>query len=194
MSSHFRSWSPDGLSNFQKVIAGVKNTLDQRVLHTIGKLLERKCLKWAHMTHLDTSNTSYGQKKGRESNRQIWLPTTKSWESPQFPCVHVMCNIPLESSWWRLQICFRPHVDQRFAHKDMAPQSCESPNFGNFGWVLVSWPSTKYTIRGKVVASHKYGPWWVLWVRVCPCLVCAPKALKLRTNQLVVWFCAASCE
>jgi RsiW-degrading membrane proteinase PrsW (M82 family) len=23
---------------------------------------------------------------------------------------------------------------------------------------------TKYTIRGKVVASPKFGPWWVLWV------------------------------
>jgi hypothetical protein len=23
-------------------------------------LLERRCLKWARMTHLDTSNTSYG--------------------------------------------------------------------------------------------------------------------------------------
>jgi hypothetical protein len=26
-------------------------------------------------------------------------------------------------------------------------------------WVLVPWPSTKYTIRGKVVASPKFGSW-----------------------------------
>jgi len=26
-------------------------------------------------------------------------------------------------------------------------------------WVLVLWPSTKYTIRGKVMASPKFGPW-----------------------------------
>jgi hypothetical protein len=25
-------------------------------------------------------------------------------------------------------------------------------------WVLVLWPGTKYTIRGKVVASSKFGP------------------------------------
>ncbi len=84
----------------------------------------------------------------------------------------------------------------------MAPQSCRSPNFGNFGklpfgslvprqndiWVLILWSSTEYTIRGKVVASPKSEPWWVLWVHVCPWHVCAPKALKLYTNQLVVWF------
>jgi hypothetical protein len=32
------------------------------------KLLKRRCLKWARMTHLDIWNTSYGQKKGRELN------------------------------------------------------------------------------------------------------------------------------
>jgi len=33
--------------------------------------LERKCPKWARITHLDIWNTSYGQKKGRESNWQF---------------------------------------------------------------------------------------------------------------------------
>jgi len=35
------------------------------------KVLKRRCLKWAHMTHLDIWNISYGQKKGRESNCQF---------------------------------------------------------------------------------------------------------------------------
>jgi hypothetical protein len=26
-------------------------------------------------------------------------------------------------------------------------------------WVLVLWPGTEYTIREKVVASPKFGPW-----------------------------------
>jgi len=55
-------------------------------------------------------------------------------------------------------------------------------------WVLAPWPGTMNTIRGKVVASPKFGPWWVLWVHVCPWLICAPKMFQLRTNQLVVWF------
>jgi hypothetical protein len=45
-----------------------QKSLDWRMFYNIGKLLECKCLKWALITHLDTSNTSYGQKKGWRSN------------------------------------------------------------------------------------------------------------------------------
>jgi hypothetical protein len=54
--------------------------------------------------------------------------------------------------------------------------------------MLVLWPTTQYTIRGKVVASPNSGSWWVLWIQVCPWLILAPKVLELCTNQLVVWF------
>jgi hypothetical protein len=52
----------------------------------------------------------------------------------------------------------------------------------------------KIYYKGKVMASPKSGPWWVLWVRVCPWFVLTPKVLQLCTNQLVVWFCAGLCE
>jgi hypothetical protein len=45
--------------------------MDRKVPYIIEKLLKRKCLKWVRMTHLDTLNTSYGQKKGQESNWQF---------------------------------------------------------------------------------------------------------------------------
>ncbi len=60
-------------------------------------------------------------------------------------------------------------------------------------WVLVSWPGIEYTIRGKVVASSKFGPWWVLWVWICLWLILTPKVFELCINQLV-WFCAGLCE
>jgi hypothetical protein len=63
----------------------------------------------------------------------IWLSTTKSQESTKFPCVKVACNILLECSERRLQLCFRPHLNRRSAHKVMRPQNHGSPNFGNFG-------------------------------------------------------------
>jgi hypothetical protein len=50
----------------------------------LGKLLEHKCLKWARMTHLVTSNTSYGQKKGRESNCQFDSQPLKVRNWPDF--------------------------------------------------------------------------------------------------------------
>jgi hypothetical protein len=37
-------------------------------LYINGKLLKHRCLKWALIAHLDIWNTSYDQKKGRESN------------------------------------------------------------------------------------------------------------------------------
>jgi hypothetical protein len=55
-------------------------------------------------------------------------------------------------------------------------------------WMLVLWPAAKYTIKGKVVAPPKSKLWRVLWVRVCPWLILAPKVLQLCINQLVVWF------
>jgi hypothetical protein len=114
----------------------------------------------------------------------IWFPTTKSRESTWFPFVQVVCDIPLERSHWRLQLCFRHDLNQRSAHKVMGPQSHESPNFENFEtqdknaiWMWASWRGTKYTIRGKVVASPKFRLWWVLWVKICLWFILTPKVL-----------------
>jgi hypothetical protein len=66
----------------------------------------------------------------------------------------------------------------------MGLQSCRSLNFWEFWdshlgvsgqndiWVLVPWSGIENTIRGKVVASPKFEPWWVLWVHVCSWFVC----------------------
>jgi hypothetical protein len=82
----------------------------------------------------------------------------------------------------------------------MAFQNSKSPNFKSFGtpnlgvskqndiWMQPLWLISKNTTRGKVVASPKFGRWWVLWVHVCPWLVCAPTMFQLCTNQLIVWF------
>ncbi len=48
-----------------------QNPLDWRVPYIIGNILKLRCLKWARTTHLDIWNTSYGQKKGRQSNWQF---------------------------------------------------------------------------------------------------------------------------
>jgi hypothetical protein len=53
-------------------------------------------LNWAHMTHLDTSNTSYGQKKGRESNWQFDSRSQKVRNRPNF----LVCR-------WRATYCWK---------------------------------------------------------------------------------------
>jgi hypothetical protein len=83
-----------------------QNPLNWDVPYIIEKLLKCRCLKWAHMTRLDTCNTSYGQKKGRKPHF-FSIPTfngrESSSESPQFPWVQVACNILLKRSQWGLQ-------------------------------------------------------------------------------------------
>ncbi len=98
---------------------------------------------------------------------------------------------------WRLQLCFIPHLNWRFAHKVMGPPKSWESQFWEFRdshlgvswqndiWVLVAWPVTKYTIRGKVVASLKFGPWWVLWVLVYLWLICAPKCSNHALTNLL---------
>jgi hypothetical protein len=56
-------------------------------------------------------------------------------------------------------------------------------------WVLVSWPGTEYTIRGKVMASPKSGLWWVLWVHGCSWLVRAPKCSNYDLTNLYLGLC-----
>jgi hypothetical protein len=51
---HFGSlesqWTPEFLESDCKN----QNPMDWKFIYIIGKLLKRKCLKWARMTHLDT--------------------------------------------------------------------------------------------------------------------------------------------
>jgi hypothetical protein len=103
-----------------------------KVFNIIGKLLKFKCLKWAHITHLDIWNTSYGQKKGWESNWQFDSRPLKFRNQPNF----FTCRWHVTYNWknyrWGPQLWFRPHRDRRFAHKVMGFQSRGSPNFSNF--------------------------------------------------------------
>jgi hypothetical protein len=48
-----------------------QNTLHWGVLYTVGKVLKFWCPKWPRMSHLDICSTSYGRKKGQESNWQF---------------------------------------------------------------------------------------------------------------------------
>jgi hypothetical protein len=52
-----------------------QNTSHWHVLYIIGKVLKCRCPNWFGMSHLDICTTSYGQKKGQESNWSFdsWL-------------------------------------------------------------------------------------------------------------------------
>jgi hypothetical protein len=48
-----------------------QNTSHWGFLGVIGKVLKRRYTKWPRIGHLDICSSSYGQKKGRESNWQF---------------------------------------------------------------------------------------------------------------------------
>jgi hypothetical protein len=164
-----------------------QHPLAWRLFYIIGNLLKRRCLKCARITHLDIWNTSYDQMKSRKSNWQFDSWPLKAANRPdslvfRWRATHrekvlhkgynfaldliVIRGLPklLESKLWEF----------RDSHLGIPGQ--------NDIWMWPPWRGAEYTIRGKVVASPKSGPWWILWVRNCPWLVLAPKVLKLCTN------------
>jgi hypothetical protein len=65
-----------------------QNTSHWGVLCVIGKVLKRRYRKWPRISHLDICNSSYGQKKGRESNWQFDSRSLKVGNRP-FPDLRI---------------------------------------------------------------------------------------------------------
>jgi hypothetical protein len=74
------------------------------------------------------------QKEGSGVKLAVWLLTTKSRESTRPRCVQVECDTLLESSQRKLQVCFKPHPNQRSEQRVMNSQSFDSPNRDNWPW------------------------------------------------------------
>jgi len=127
-------------------------------------------------------------------------PITKSQEFPWFTCVQVVCHIYF---WKALDEGYNfamisPQLEV-YTRSYGPPKSWES-QFWEFQdqlgrvlgqndiWMQPLWLNIENIIRGKVVVSHKFGPWWILWVHVWLWFVRAPKMFQLHTNQLFVWF------
>ncbi len=195
VNSHCGSWSPKWTPKFSKRNCRGQNPLIQIVFYIIGNLLKRRCLKWTCMTHLDIRDTSYDQKKGWKSNWQFNSRPLKVRNWPD--CL--VCGWRATYFWKDLNnfasdlIAIRGLLGKLCAPKVAGILVVGIP--GLLGqktiWMWPLWRATKNIIRGKVVASPKCGPWWVLWVRGCLWLVLAPKMLKLCTYQLCL-VCADS--
>jgi hypothetical protein len=137
---HFGSWSPKWGPKFSQSDCKGQNSLDWSVIYIIGKLLERKFLKWVCITHLEIWNTNYRHKKGRESNWQFDSQPLKIKNRPD----SLMCR-------WRVTYCWKAlNKGQNFSFefipigglhaKLWAPKLWES-NYGNFGTPKSTWDS-----------------------------------------------------
>jgi hypothetical protein len=140
-----------------------QNTSPWCVFYTVGKVLKRRCQKCPCMSHLNICNTSYVQKKGRESNWQFDSRPLKVEIRPD-PGVCRWSATLLESSQGELQVCFRLHPNQRSEQGVMSYQSPGSPNWDNFG--TPPWESREkmpFGCRcGEVTQRILYGGrWWL---------------------------------
>jgi hypothetical protein len=127
-----------------------QNTSHLGVLDVIGEVMKCRCSKWPRMCHLDISNPSYGQKKGRESTRSRRALGE--------------CNMALESSRKELQDWFRAHPDQRSGGEVVMAQSPVSPNRDNFETPLWEFRDKKPLGRERGGATQRIlygGRWWL---------------------------------
>jgi hypothetical protein len=106
------------------------------------------------MTHLDIWNTSYGQKKGWESNGQFDFQPLKVRNLPD----SFECRWGATYHWKALdkglQLCFKLHLNRRSVHKIMGPKVVEVLTLGILGFPFGS-PGTKCHFDLGLVAKHK---------------------------------------
>jgi hypothetical protein len=121
VNSHGGNWSPKWTLETSKSNFKSQNSMNCDVLYIIGKLLERKYLKWACIVHLDIWNTSYGRRKGRESNWQFVSRPQK-------------VENQLDTLVYKGHATYRwKALDWRSSREIMGLQSRKSPNLGDFG-------------------------------------------------------------
>jgi hypothetical protein len=125
--------SPARLPKLQSSIARVKTPRLDALFISLESYRSVDVENGLCMSHLDIFSTSYGKKKGHESNWQFDSRPLKVGKSTQLRCVQVECDTLLESSQGELQVFFRPHPNQRSEQKVMNAQSPGSPSRDGFG-------------------------------------------------------------
>jgi hypothetical protein len=176
--------------------------MDWKVPYIIGKLLERRYLKWVHMTHLDIYNTSYGQKKGYESNWQFDSKPLKVGNRLDF----VACR-------WRAIHCWKAldegyNFDSNLISIEGLHTKLWGPKIARILILAISRHlleslKTKCHLDVSLVKRHRvyykregdgFPQVWVVLSLVnpsCLWLILAPKVFQLCTNHLVFGFVQA---
>jgi hypothetical protein len=181
---------PNGLSKFQRAISGDKPC---DIFYIIRKLLKRRCLKWAHIAHLDIWNTSHGQKKVQSKSGRFL--TKKSGINPIYLSTegvqHTIENYNFVSD----------HISiGGLLAKLWGSKVARVPTWAISGFPLGSL-ETKNHLDVSSVASHEvyykgegggFPQVRAVLNLVCPCcpwFILSLKVLQLRTYHLVWVLC-----
>jgi hypothetical protein len=170
-----------------------QNSMACGVLYIIGNILKLRCLKWARIAHLDIWNTSYGQKKGRESNCQFDSPPKKVGNRPDLLVCRqraTYCWKALDKSYNFASYCtsIRSLLAKLCGSKVMGvPTSAISGEKSHLDVGLVERCILYYKGEGGGFPQVR-----AMGSLVCPCcswLVLTPKVFQLHTNHLVWVLC-----
>jgi len=153
--------------------------------------------KMDHMTHLDIWNTSYGQKKGRESNWQFDSRPLKFGNRPDL----LRCKWRVTYHWKALNDSYNfvsDLISIRGLHRKLwAPKVSKIPTLAISRFPSGS-PGTKCHLDVGLVEKHEVyykgegGGFPQVWAMVnlvslsCPWVVLTPKMFQLCTNHLVL--------
>jgi hypothetical protein len=161
-------------------------------LYINGKLLKRRCLKWACIAHLDIWNTSYDQKKGRKSNSR----ESTSFDSPPLKVGNqpeiLGCRRRATYHWKALDESYNFSLNRTSIRGLLAKL-----------WIfkVPGVPGEKSHLDVSPLESHKvyykgegggFPQVRAVMSLVCPCcpwLVLTPKVFQLCTNHFVWVVC-----
>jgi hypothetical protein len=169
--------------------------------------LKCRCLKWARITHLDICSTSYGQKKGRESNWQFDSRPLKVGNRPNF----LVCKQRATYRWKDLDKGYNFALDLitiEGLHKKLCAFKVAKvlvvaisgfPNhFGTKSHLDVA-PVERRRVyyKGEGGGFPQVRAVVSLVCPSCPWLFLAPKVHQKCSNYALTtlcWFCASPCE
>jgi hypothetical protein len=189
-------WTPESSEGDRRG----QNSLDWGVPYIIENILERRCLKWAHMTHLDIWNTKYVQKKGWESNWQFDSRPLKVGNRPDFLASRWRATYRWKSLDKKYNVSLNLRSIGSLKRKLWTLKVVGVPSLGISGLPLGS-PGTKCHLDVALVERHivyyKGEGGGFPQVRAvvslvslsCPWFVLTPKMFQLYTNHLVSVLC-----
>jgi hypothetical protein len=150
------------------------------------------------MIQLSIYSTSYGQKKGQESRCHFDFQPLKVWNRFEILAFRWHATYFWKALNKGYNFSFNP-ISIKGLQEIMASKLAKI-SVSRF-WRYLTWEShEKFYFGAEPVVNHrsyykresggflKSGPWWILWICVCPWLVYAPKVLQLCIYQLVIWF------
>jgi hypothetical protein len=161
--------------------------------------LKCRCPKWPRMCHLDICSSSYGQKKGRESNCQfdsrpqkvknrpfsdvVWRSATWRWkdfeESYNFGLDFVLIRIWGEELWASKVSGLQPGTISGLLLGSLGKKSHSD--------VASSVRRIKYYM-GEGGGFSEFGLWWVLCVKVLVACPNTQRCSRMLTNLLWLVF------